>query len=614
MRKEALEQFIQKKHDKEQALENFIQWFADSKVTHDDGEPIILYHGTTHDFSEFDTSYHWQESFIGAGFYFTNSLDDASDNYANIKGPDIKNKIENRLDELTDCDSEFYANLFDLDVEVIESMDEEELDYKIHKQVMKELGGNNDGNVMPVFLKIEKPLILDLNDGTHFDWNVEMDGNAIELQSIFEKVVKQNEDLEDIDYIDPHILYEEVKEEILVANINDVEDLLVFLEEEHHDCQSFKDENEEEFELFFQQLKEALIDHYGAETITLEIEEGFSGELYDFMEFFKEYLDEKCCLPRDETAESMIFRIHEQIGLETFCDYTINVQKLKKSIEDIEQFTYLDYKETGDMFQLADVLNQFARENNYDGIIMTPFETHFSNMKHIDDLTRHYIVFDPNQIKSAIGNTGEYSLDINDICHRLKPQIQNREKINKKDFDNIVQEFENYFNIKVEKENIKDGTVKGYTKSGIIYVNENSIENKKDLMETLHHESFHIGFRERFGNTGKVYLDKAFKLFNKNNGLEDIRKRYNLDFSKPAERLKAAEEKIAELAEKGVEIPFINNLKGFAKKNMEELEEKIENNIDFNYNDIEKVILESFKHLVQKDTNPEKTKRKKPSF
>ena len=47
---------------------------------------------------------------------------------------------------------------------------------------------------------------------------------------------------------------------------------------------------------------------------------------------------------------------------------------------------------------------------------------------------------------------------------------------------------------------------------------------------------------------------------------------------------------------------------------MEELEEKIENNIDFNYNDIEKVIVESFKHLVQKDTNPEKTKRKKPSF
>jgi len=62
-----------------------------------------MYHGTTHDFSEFSdtgaSSNLNKEGHWGAGHYFTNKAADASDNYAG-KGPDLSNRIDQRSEQI----------------------------------------------------------------------------------------------------------------------------------------------------------------------------------------------------------------------------------------------------------------------------------------------------------------------------------------------------------------------------------------------------------------------------------------------------------------------------------------------------------------------------------
>jgi len=52
----------------------FKKWFGKSKVVDENGEPLVVYHGTKADFTEFDSSFQSTESRLsqqGPGFYFT---------------------------------------------------------------------------------------------------------------------------------------------------------------------------------------------------------------------------------------------------------------------------------------------------------------------------------------------------------------------------------------------------------------------------------------------------------------------------------------------------------------------------------------------------------------
>ena len=66
---------------------NFKSWFGDSKVVDENGNPLVVYHGTTNDFDTFSKTKNTIGAY-GEGFYFTNSSDYASDysrgNNANI--------------------------------------------------------------------------------------------------------------------------------------------------------------------------------------------------------------------------------------------------------------------------------------------------------------------------------------------------------------------------------------------------------------------------------------------------------------------------------------------------------------------------------------------------
>lgn len=65
----------------------FRKWFGDSKVVNQDGEPMVVFHGTTKDFPSFDQD-KVKNGKLGAGFYFSANPNLAS-NYATSKGGNV---------------------------------------------------------------------------------------------------------------------------------------------------------------------------------------------------------------------------------------------------------------------------------------------------------------------------------------------------------------------------------------------------------------------------------------------------------------------------------------------------------------------------------------------
>lgn len=59
-------------HPSEEGIKNFHRWFGKSKVVDEHGRPLVVYHGTTHDFSSFDKSHIGKNFGVDEhGFFFT---------------------------------------------------------------------------------------------------------------------------------------------------------------------------------------------------------------------------------------------------------------------------------------------------------------------------------------------------------------------------------------------------------------------------------------------------------------------------------------------------------------------------------------------------------------
>jgi hypothetical protein len=124
----------------------FKSWFGDSKVTDSPdggGKPLVVYHGTTHDFSKFSVKGTNPESDHGKGFYFSNETADVASNYAG-KGPELTNKIELTAERLQDATG----------------MSREKALARAHQKLMA-----HGGMTVPAYLRIEKPAII--GDGAH---------------------------------------------------------------------------------------------------------------------------------------------------------------------------------------------------------------------------------------------------------------------------------------------------------------------------------------------------------------------------------------------------------------------------------------------------------------
>jgi hypothetical protein len=94
-------EFIKESNDNN--LEN---WFGNSKVVDHDGDPLEVYHGTQQTFTEFRSPVEFNAT---PGFYFSNSLDHASDYghfihkvYLKIENPYIIDAQHDYFDDIAD--------------------------------------------------------------------------------------------------------------------------------------------------------------------------------------------------------------------------------------------------------------------------------------------------------------------------------------------------------------------------------------------------------------------------------------------------------------------------------------------------------------------------------
>jgi len=120
----------------------------------DQGYKSGLYHGGVTDISQFDISRGTPETHMGMGVYTTTGAEDANKNYATVFGPDINNKIYQRVDEL-----ESELELTDEDAISRGYADANEMYFDIASQEIS----TNQGVVYPLMGRSSKP--FDISEG-----------------------------------------------------------------------------------------------------------------------------------------------------------------------------------------------------------------------------------------------------------------------------------------------------------------------------------------------------------------------------------------------------------------------------------------------------------------
>lgn len=133
----------------------FKDWFGDSKVVDEDGEPLVVYHGTTADFEAFDREKANPESDLGSGFYFSNTVDDVGANYAGF-GPDLTGKIEREAERIADETDRKYD-----DPEVIEEA--------------RKKFAVNEGATIPAYISMKNPVYLGGDNETYLEYEENYD-------------------------------------------------------------------------------------------------------------------------------------------------------------------------------------------------------------------------------------------------------------------------------------------------------------------------------------------------------------------------------------------------------------------------------------------------------
>jgi hypothetical protein len=343
---------------------NFKRWFGESKVVDEDGEPLVVYHGTTHDFDSFEPDRGTIGNAVGIGYYFTTSADDASINYAGI-GADLTNNIEGKSDQIKsqaeNMDANELVDLFDIDISVaeeIENGDNEELLETLSKRLAtKKLKGEHDGAVIPAFIKMENPFDMSSDEETIFaeiDWEYYEDEAKGEIdRGDYDEDWEYEDAIEDLKR---EKYYDDYNPEI-EGNAIDIIDKIVSA------SNSYNDVNIEELET----LKNKFTDEEARMTPK------------DFFNALK---------------ETMLYATNDEGEL-------VNSEIIREGLE--------DYGFDG---IIQDAYNEFG-QGRKNGMPMEGIE--------YGDL--HYIVFEPTHIKSAIGNSGMYDPNNPDIIMRKGGEV-----------------------------------------------------------------------------------------------------------------------------------------------------------------------------------------------
>lgn len=160
--------------EESEAFQNF---FKDSKVADEAGNPIVMNHGTTHNFEEFTTERANIENDMGKGFYFSSSLDDVDINYAG-EGPDLTNRIT-QLAERVINDMEEDPSGFGFDEDYTPTEDDAE------EYARKQLAGD-ERTIINAYISMQNPAIIGDPEGV-----VESRETVLEMQ---EEIIDEEEE------------------------------------------------------------------------------------------------------------------------------------------------------------------------------------------------------------------------------------------------------------------------------------------------------------------------------------------------------------------------------------------------------------------------------------
>lgn len=156
--------------------------------------PFVMraYHGTTHDFEEFDASLRGNlEGQFGAVNYFTSSEYDADRNYTS-GGPDLTIRIEQRAEQLANKLDDMAEETPDVAKRMVSELGLVVRDVNDHDLVAKaiaerELSGESE-QVMELFIRTNKPFVVGTGDSPFIEF---VDFEAIQEQAI-EQVADNN--------------------------------------------------------------------------------------------------------------------------------------------------------------------------------------------------------------------------------------------------------------------------------------------------------------------------------------------------------------------------------------------------------------------------------------
>ena len=301
-------QFSRKDSEGNTLTEQQAEYFRDSKVRDENGNLLVVYHGTmTGDFTVFDASYANVEGDMGAGFYFTSDYADVDSNYEH-GGQDFETKIE-RLAERIESD---------------EDISYDEAKEKARKQLAK------GEKLFEVYLDIKNPAYVGGNVDEATILSLDLDDGSLSV-----------EDFESEDAYEEALW--EAREESLQELYQKVESIL-----------------EREGITGYEEWTGVLspIGFFDGGTTITELKEALNSTLYDVY-------DENGNYAVNEVARAIV----EALGYDGIIDNSV-----------VDKWGYN------------------SNRTNY--------------MEGIDEETRHYIVFRPNQIKLTTNLTPTLNEDI----------------------------------------------------------------------------------------------------------------------------------------------------------------------------------------------------------
>tara|TARA_B100000700_G_scaffold331796_1_gene468898 strand:- start:3945 stop:5975 length:2031 start_codon:yes stop_codon:yes gene_type:complete len=593
-------EFLKKKIESLQKHQQFKDWNRNNKLSE---EPLLLFHGTYHNnFEEISLDSGSDLNHFSNGLHLSNNINEVNNFYVKDLNTTDKEKsrtldIHAKLDNFLEISEQFYENQKMKNVflnkfkftenvkKIINSIDELELEeenilfieeflkkskqelnedeffytFKIKKseinnwfdfenECFKEnMGFNffkniyfqNEGLVLPFFLKSEKPLYcLDPNDAKN---------NDLPCTSffIFEDEINIKEEAKNTEkYLQD--IYNDIK------NNNDIEKLDEIFEEFKSSISNVVESGDYALELFIMCLNNYIEDEYIIENCI----NSFQNLILE--DDFFIYYDDKDELELIQEQHQDFVEFNEFITNNlTDCLYKEynNIKNNNFSAHYMENISVRDflYKIGKESPELKETITNKIIPKIYDvAIFHANFEFNYLDKSFENDKTLHYLVYNSENVKYAFNKTFDPE---NHKMSARRIEETTDFSISDEEIDAAIKKIRKVYPYypKIINHNYKENTIAEFNHdTEEVHLYRKNIKSEAELIKTLLHEYvIHYGLHKTLGEEGENLLLSTYEYMEKNNLLNDVIEKYpefNLKTNEGKCRL--AEEKLAFMSEK----------------------------------------------------------------